>query len=532
MSQSDENNSGNDSVSTPSADGRTRTLLGDFTPSPTKVPMSLQKDMRGKMKLSTTTHSTHSSSASKVLATQYTSESFQKTFKEFGNLIDQRRLELSEMKRSNQLRVSNQFRSTTSTPSSDAMSGTPILEQRHRVLTPGSIGSTDGASTRILSRRLILGQQQSSTDVEGERSPTGVGLSDKELVQAPAVNTSLVEEMEQQLRGEKQRSVELNKKIEDLHALEEVQRSKAHGLAQDKDRLEALRGDLEEKVDSLERDKQTQLTLLDQRLQRIRELENEHAQLSGSVQEWRSKFAESEDERSNLQSEWSNQRSKVSDKEKQLSAANEKLKKANAELKVSTEKEVKERGVALAAKQKEFEEMSKDNEALRKEKEALEQHTAAAVASKDKAEKKRQEVTGALQSLEKQFREMERANMKLMEDANHHTQQLKKAQDAASKSAALMDEANAKCKVLNDKHQEVEARCVGLQKAAEAKEQTCVALEGQLVECATKEKKQRTANRTKVLLMLLGIWFLMLAVIYEHIVDFHPNTVSPYRITS
>jgi hypothetical protein len=33
-------------------------------------------------------------------------------------------------------------------------------------------------------------------------------------------------------------------------------------------------------------------------------------------------------------------------------------------------------------------------------------------------------------------------------------------------------------------------------------------------------------------MLLLGILFLMLAVIYEHIVDFQPNTLSPYRITS
>mmetsp|Transcript_19411 Transcript_19411/g.36186 ORF Transcript_19411/g.36186 Transcript_19411/m.36186 type:complete len:544 (+) Transcript_19411:44-1675(+) len=543
MSQSDENNSGNDAVSTPTVDDRSRNLLGDFTPSPTKVPMSLQKDMRGKMKL-TTSHTTHSSSASKVLATQYTSESFQKTFKEFGHLIDQRRLELSEMKRSNQLRVSNQYRSASSTPSSDAIvgqnlpsaSGTPIIEQRHRLLTPGSSGSNDGASTRILSRRLILGQQQSPTEVEGEGSPTGAEFSDKgqmqEQVQPPTVDSSLVEEMEQQLRGEKQRSMELNRKIEDLHALEEVQRNKAHGLAQDKDRLEAVRGDLEERVDSLERDKQTQHTLLDQRLQRIRELEKEHEQLSSSVQEWRSKFAESEDERASLQSEWSSQRSKVSDNEKQLSIANDKLKKANAELKASSEKQITERGHALMAKQKEFEEMSRDNEALRKEKEALGQQAAVAVTNKDKAEKKRQEVTGKLQSLEKQFDEMEKANKKLMEDAKRHTQQLQKAEEAATKSAVLMEEANSKCKVLNDKQQEVEARCVGLQKAVEAKEQARVALEGQLVQCVKTEKWQRTKHRTKVVLMLMGIWFLLLAVIYEHVVDFHPNTVSPYRITS
>lgn len=75
-----------------------------------------------------------------------------------------------------------------------------------------------------------------------------------------------------------------------------------------------------------------------------------------------------------------------------------------------------------------------------------------------------------------------------------------------------MDEANAKCKVLNDKHQEVEARCVGLQKAAEAKEQTCVALEGQLVECAKVEKMQRTTHRTKVATCVVVVWLAVVAV--------------------
>lgn len=36
----------------------------------------------------------------------------------------------------------------------------------------------------------------------------------------------------------------------------------------------------------------------------------------------------------------------------------------------------------------------------------------------------------------------------------------------------------------------------------------------------------------QVVALLLGIWVLALAVIYEHIVDFQPTTLSPYRITS
>lgn len=36
----------------------------------------------------------------------------------------------------------------------------------------------------------------------------------------------------------------------------------------------------------------------------------------------------------------------------------------------------------------------------------------------------------------------------------------------------------------------------------------------------------------QVMLLLLGVLGLLLAAIYEHVVDFQPNTLSPYRITS
>lgn len=57
---------------------------------------------------------------------------------------------------------------------------------------------------------------------------------------------------------------------------------------------------------------------------------------------------------------------------------------------------------------------------------------------------------------------------------------------------------NVENKKLKDKNQEVEAKCVGLQKAAEAKEQARVELEGQLVQLTKAEKSQRTAYRVKV----------------------------------
>ena len=57
---------------------------------------------------------------------------------------------------------------------------------------------------------------------------------------------------------------------------------------------------------------------------------------------------------------------------------------------------------------------------------------------------------------------------------------------------------NVENKKLKDKNQEVEAKCVGLQKAAEAKEQARVELEGQLVQLTKAEKSQRTTYRVKV----------------------------------
>jgi hypothetical protein len=74
----------------------------------------------------TMTHShsvvTHASSASKVLSTPYTPESFQKTFNEFDHLIQQRRAELSEMKRYHQLRLNNKQQDDQESPPAPAPS--------------------------------------------------------------------------------------------------------------------------------------------------------------------------------------------------------------------------------------------------------------------------------------------------------------------------------------------------------------------------------------------------------------------------
>jgi hypothetical protein len=53
-----------------------------------------------------------------------------------------------------------------------------------------------------------------------------------------------------------------------------------------------------------------------------------------------------------------------------------------------------------------------------------------------------------------------------------------KAEHEAAKWQSQVDQVNVENKKLKDKNQEVEAKCVGLQKAAEAKEQARVELEG------------------------------------------------------
>jgi hypothetical protein len=286
MSLTDENSSGNDPVGTPTPDDRLRGLVGDFTPSPSKVPMSLQKDMRGgtQTTTTTTTHSnitTFSSSASKALsASKYTSESFQKTFSEFGQIISQRRAELSEMKRANQFRMSNQLRHDLSSPSSDIKSvssaqystshssshsdlaesssqngDTPIAHQNNsatpRRLSPGSTSEgSGGAGHRQLARKLILSNQKEALPEDRSHGPPSSPSSsnlmdhmaaeqqqqqqeDSEQQQAPP---SVLQEMAEQLQGEQERTRELDLKIHELHALEEGQRARALGLAQDKDR--------------------------------------------------------------------------------------------------------------------------------------------------------------------------------------------------------------------------------------------------------------------------------------------------------
>ena len=281
----------------------------DYTPSPQqhKVPMSLQKDMRGSHHTTTMTTTntsnmtTFSSSASKAMSSsKYTSESFQKTFSEFGQIISQRRAELSEMKKANQFRMSNQLRHDLSTPSSDMKSlqgadfssspsassagranplddrhssqngSTPLAEQQQqaeqsakRLLSPGA--TSGGAGSRLLARKLILSHQKDndtdknpsssppSTEGDHDSTPTSStstsassNLLDDIAAEQPAASSSslppspssssVFQEMAEQLQGEKQRTAELHDKINELHELEEVQRTRALGLAQDKDK--------------------------------------------------------------------------------------------------------------------------------------------------------------------------------------------------------------------------------------------------------------------------------------------------------
>jgi hypothetical protein len=281
--------SGDDLTHTPSNhEERLRSLMGEVTPSPkNKVPMSLQKDMRGTNQESTVT--TFSSSASKLASSGYSSESFQKTFSEFGQIISQRRAELSEMKRANQFRMANQLKHDLSTPLSDSKSvsdglsssksgysqhsvetqsdqiDTPILHDKHKMMTPGSASSSRSASHHDsdtdtsgieggsrLARRLILSHQKTVTYSEESSTSSSHGSSltldiaaeqpqSDQQTGSPtgrrgSTSPSVINAMAEQLKGEQERTRELNIKINDLHALEESQRTRALGLAQEKDK--------------------------------------------------------------------------------------------------------------------------------------------------------------------------------------------------------------------------------------------------------------------------------------------------------
>jgi hypothetical protein len=136
-----------------------------------------------------------------------------------------------------------------------------------------------------------------------------------------------------------------------------------------------------------------------------------------------------------------------------------------------------------------------------------------------------------------------------------------------------VEETLAICKSLNEQKAEIEAKCEALQLSLVAKEQAYGAQQVQLQEKVDSQKSQSVSHRAKVIdllchnklnfhlhycclsslfglflcvrnlllcclltmqvvFLLFGIWIMMIAVIYEHIVDFHPNTISPYRITS
>ena len=248
---------------------RLQYLIGDFTPSPTtKIPLSLQETLsysepiKSKITTNTTTTTTTTTNNNNknkrmdkntLTTTKYTSESFQKTFHEFGQIINQRRAELSEMKRANQFRMSNQLKHNLSTPTTsdkgysngletnmstsvDVMNGnTPLIQKTSPLDTPvSSVSTTGGGGSRLLARKLILSHQKDvSPDDQHDDKLLSSNLNDD---MAAEKHKSIVNEMAAQLKGEKERSEVLHKKINELHTLEEVQRTRAHGLAQEKDK--------------------------------------------------------------------------------------------------------------------------------------------------------------------------------------------------------------------------------------------------------------------------------------------------------
>lgn len=264
MSLMTERRSENVPVGTPSPDRVNAPV--DVTPTHSNIPMSLQKDMRRESYSTTNTFSTHSSSASKVLSSsKYTSESFQKTFSEFGQIISQRRAELSEMKRANQFRMSSQLRHNMSPPDYTQSTPTPseALENANHLTgdaTPTTTPATHSqhnhsathtpGSSRLLARKLILSQQKhsDSPSVTSEMREESEEASSNLLNDISAEHRkphaqgegqgsgSVFEEMTEKLHGEKARTAELALKIEELHSLEEAQREKALALAQERDK--------------------------------------------------------------------------------------------------------------------------------------------------------------------------------------------------------------------------------------------------------------------------------------------------------
>lgn len=161
-----------------------------------------------------------------------------------------------------------------------------------------------------------------------------------------------------------------------------------------------------------------------------------------------------------------------------------------------------------------------------------------------------------------------------------------KTRDDAATVLTLLEAARAQGEQATAHRVEAEERCNALQRAVAAQEQQCAAQQEKLQASEQALRHKSVVHRTKVgaalqgngvegrsrsarwrvfifanytltlmlqlppsslicmcvimcaclcvqmVLLLLGIWLLVLAVIYEHMVDFQPNTLSPYRITS
>lgn len=518
-----------------------------------KAPMSLQQPNKQSFH-DTHPSSTFSSSASKLASSGYSSESFQKTFSEFGQIINQRRAELSEMKRANQFRMAHQLKHDLSTPSSASKSDHQldhskqsengmerVVEDGHdtpeqHVLTPSLIADSGSR----LARKLLLSHHKETIktshsvndDIESEKVQFDKQIDNQNDGKKSHWSPTAVKELANQLEGEKERSRELNEKIEELHKLEETQRVKALGLAQEKDKLEAARAELLEQNASLELEEKKLHSLLESRLNRIKELEKQLDELNDSTKDWKEQYAMSEVQKSSIQKEFAAFRLKSEEKEKSLMLTKKELEDQLSRQVSSVQKKLHEREEIISTKQREFEEMSKDNEALRVEMASMQQKYDAVIDKNGQLESQQKSHSEYITSLERQFGEMESANKKLMEENLAINKKLQLASKELEDQKDASNAAVSQYEELNKKYVDCESKCSSLSSTLTKTEKQYASIQLELVVKKNQEKTVNIKHKTKVMVLLFAIFFLMGSVIYEHIVDFHPNTISPYRITS
>ena len=186
------------------------------------------------------------------------------TIAEYGDMISQRRTEIAELQRANQLRLTNSaYPRSEASVNSDTKA--QLSEMRSVAITEGvSLASVmadefcDGTPADVIesqqqdiaARKLDFVEPSQTQPSGGDVTPHSAPDSSTVGLQSSAAwsRLSVRDELLTQLNGEKLRVTELTAKINEMYRMEEEQRTKARELANENDRLEGVVDDLKEQL--------------------------------------------------------------------------------------------------------------------------------------------------------------------------------------------------------------------------------------------------------------------------------------------